>query len=57
MRIIDIRIECDDDLYDEAWNVAARAADGIGENLYDRNDADGQRFSVDVFDASEEQYP
>jgi hypothetical protein len=48
VKIIDIRMEImDDDLFDEAWNVARRAAHGIRE--------DG--FAAEVFDASEEADP
>lgn len=63
MKIIDVRIECDDDLFDEAWSAAERAADGLGEALYEPDRAEGihgstgQRFSVDIFDASEEATP
>lgn len=52
MRIIDIRIEVDDDLFQDAWNVAAEAAHGIGEDLFYTD-----RYSVAVFDVSEEQVP
>lgn len=48
MRVIHIRMEIhDDDLFDEAWNVARRAAHGIRE--------DG--FGAEVIDASEEATP
>lgn len=66
MKIIDIRIEVEDDSFEEAWTAAKRAADGISEDLYtpryDRDPRDddswnNERFTVGVFDASNEATP
>lgn len=47
MRTILIRIEVDDTYFVEAWNVAHKAADGIGEDLLELERL-AQRYSVKV---------
>jgi hypothetical protein len=49
MKIIDIRIECPDDVFEEACNVADRAAAYVNESFNDDQDV-----RVETFDASEE---
>jgi hypothetical protein len=55
MKIIDIRIEVHDDLFDDAWAEAERVVRDF--TVWEPDGRKSHRFSVDVFDVSEEQVP